>query len=166
MENIKFNNSWNIWYHHIKNNWSIDGYKKIYEINNAIDFWKIYNNWDKIGGVTCKQFFLMKDNVKPIWEDPSNSNGGCWSYKVLEHQAKELWCDLSILLVTNELLLEKYKNDTIGLSICLKKNNYCVIKIWNKNSSNNSIKILNHNILNKWGTDLIYIAHMPENTKT
>jgi len=163
MEDIKFNNTWNVWYHHEKNNWSIKGYKKIYEINNAIDFWKIYNNWEHIGGITCKHFFLMKEEIKPIWEDSANCNGGCWSFKVLEHQAIELWNDLSILLVTDELLLEKYKNDIVGLSICLKKNNYCVIKIWNKNSKNNSIKIINHNILKKWGTELIYIAHMPEN---
>ena len=40
-----------------------------------------------------------------------------------------------------------------------KKSNYCVIKIWNTNSANNSMKNINKNILKKWGTDLIYISH-------
>ena len=50
----------------------------------------------------------------------------------------------------------------MGLSICLKKNNNTVVKIWNKNSKNNSLKLINNTILNKWGMDIIYIAHMPE----
>ena len=49
-----------------------------------------------------------------------------------------------------------------GLSICLKKNNYCVIKIWNKNSKDNSLSLINESILKKWGMDIIYIAHIPE----
>ena len=52
-------------------------------------------------------------------------------------------------------------NDIVGLSLCLKKNSNVVIKIWNKSSNNNSLKLLNNNILEKWGTDIIYIAHMP-----
>ena len=162
MADTNFINSWNLWYHHEKDNWSIDGYKKIYEITNPSTFWKLYNNWDLLGGITCKQFFLMKNSIKPIWEDKENVNGGCWSFKVLEHQAEELWEELSTLAVTNELLIEQYKNENVGLSVCLKKNNFCVIKIWNSNSKNNSIKIINHNILSKWGTDIIYISHMPD----
>jgi translation initiation factor 4E len=162
MADTQFTHTWNLWYHHEKDNWSIDGYKKIYKIKNAEDFWKIYNNWEVIGGITCKQFFIMKNDVNPMWEDESNVNGGCWSFKLLEHQTEELWEELSLLLVTNELLVNEYKDDIIGLSICLKKNNFCVIKIWNSNSKNNSIKIINHNILKKWGTDIIYISHMPD----
>jgi hypothetical protein len=44
----------------------------------------------------------------------------------------------------------------------LKKNNSCVIKVWNKNSKNNSLLLLNENILKKWGMDIIYIAHIPD----
>ena len=150
-------NNFNIWYHHIKDDWSINGYKQIYKICNGVDFWKLYNNWDLIGGVLCKQFFIMKNDVKPIWEDDVNKNGGCWSFKIFENQASELWEDLSTLFVTDELL--NNSDECVGLSICLKKNNYCVIKIWNTIAANNSIKNINKKILNKWGTDLIYISH-------
>lgn len=157
---MEFTNTWNIWYHHCKDDWTIDGFKNIYTIKNAEDFWKLYNNWESIGGLLTKHFFIMKDNVKPIWEDKENMNGGCWSYKIYDTQAPKIWEDLSVLLVTNELL---YQEECLGLSICYKKNNNCVVKIWNKNSSNNSIKNINKDILEKWGTDIIYIAHIPEN---
>ena len=158
---INFVNNWNLWYHHTKDDWSINGYRNIYTIKSNKDFWELYNNWDKIGGVVYKQFFLMKNDVKPIWEDESNKNGGCWSFKIMENNVEELWEELSILLVTEELL--NIKDEVVGLSICLKKNNFCVVKIWNKNCKNNSIKLLNPNILKKWGLDLIYIANVPNN---
>ena len=58
----------------------------------------------------------------------------------MENNVEELWEELSILLVTEELL--NIKDEVVGLSICLKKNNFCVVKIWNKNCKNNSIKLL------------------------
>jgi len=156
----KLNNKWNLWYHHEKDNWNISGFKKIYSITTIKDFWKLYNNWDKIGGINNKHFFIIKDKINPIWEDKSNIKGGCWSYKISQYQSKELWEDLSIYLIAEEL--SKNTDDIVGLSICLKKNNYSVIKIWNKDSKKNSLSFLNEKILKKWGMNIIYIAHMPE----
>lgn len=158
---LNFKDEWNVWYHHIKDTWSIDGYKKIYTITNPLNFWQLYNNWDIIGGITTRHFFLMKNKTQPIWEDPLNMKGGCWSFKVIDSMADELWEDLSVLAITNELL---HDTNVMGLSIALKKNNTCVVKIWNDDSMKNSIKYINKNILKKWGTDIIYIAHMAENT--
>ena len=82
-----------------------------------------------------------------------------------ENNVIELWEELSVLLVTEELLSNKNNidNELVGLSICLKKNNFCVVKIWNNNCKNNSIKLLNPKVLEKWGLDLIYIANVPTN---
>ena len=158
--NNNIDRTWNVWYHHTKDNWTVDGYKKIYKIENGLDFWKLYNNWESLGGITSRHFFLMKNDTKPVWEDPINMKGGCWSYKILDSMAAELWEDLSVLIVTNELV---QGTTSLGLSITLKKNNTCVVKIWNDDSNKNSIKYINKNILKKWGTDIIYIAHMAEN---
>ena len=159
--NTQLSNKWNLWYHHEKDNWKLSGYKKIYEINTVGDFWRLNNNWDKLKGINNKHYFLMKDDITPLWEDPSNVNGGCWSFKVHEDQAEKLWVDLSAFLVCNQII-NNYE-DVIGLSICLKKNSNSVIKIWNKDSKNNSLNLINKEIIKKWGTDIIYIAHMPEN---
>jgi len=156
----QFKNNWIIWYHSEKNNWKLSGYKQLYKISSISDLWKFYNNWEAVGGIINKHIFLMREDVTPLWEDPQNINGGCWSFKILEENAEELWTDLSVTLLANKL----YMNDTdeiLGLSLCLKKNNNVVIKIWNKSSKNNSLKLLNNNILKKWGTEIIYIAHMP-----
>ena len=155
--NTEFNYKWIVWYHYDKDNWNASGFKQLYKINNIADLWKLYNNFQLIGGVTNKHLFIMKEGVLPVWEDPNNINGGCWSFKILEDHSAELWEDLSVALVCNKITSN---DDIMGLSICLKKNSNVVVKIWNKSSNNSSLKLLNNSILEKWGTDIIYIAHM------
>lgn len=162
--NTHLKNKWNLWFHHEKDNWKISGYNNFYEIKTVGEFWSFYNNWNKVGNVTNKHFFIMKEDITPIWEDPINIYGGCWSFKINEEHAGDLWEDLSVYLVT-EQLCQTISDEIVGLSICLKKNNNAVIKIWNKKSKNNSLKLIHENILKKWGTDIIYIAHMPDNQK-
>lgn len=157
----KFKNKWNIWFHHTKDDWSINGYRKIYTIETISDFWKLYNNWDKLGGINSKHFFIMKNNITPMWEDEENKNGGCWSFKIQEKESPQLWEELSLYLVSETI--SKINDDIQGLSICLKKNNHSIIKIWNKDTKNNNNKNINDEIINKYQNDIIYIAHMPEN---
>jgi hypothetical protein len=158
---IQLKDNWNIWCHYEKDNWKISGFKNIYTIKTPKDFWTLYNNWNKIGGIITKHLFIMKEGIMPIWEDPKNINGGCWSFKITEENAEEFWEDLSVYLVTNNIC-KNISDEIVGLSICLKKNNNVVIKIWNTNSTNNSLKLINEDILKKWGIDIIYIAHIPE----
>ena len=160
-KDINLKSTWNIWFHHEKDNWKISGYKNIFTIKTVCEFWQFYNNWDKVGGLTSSHFFLMKNDVTPIWEDEQNINGGCWSFKVHEDMAEELWENLSVYLIC-EKLCPTIPDEIMGLSICLKKNNNTVIKIWNKNSKNNSLKLINEKILQKWGMDIIYITHIPD----
>jgi hypothetical protein len=156
----KLNDKWILWFHREKDNWeSLTSYEKIYEIDTIESYWRFHNNWDKVGGIINKHFFLMKNKVTPIWEDKQNCDGGCWSFKVEHDLAEELWEDLSVYLLCGQLC-PTITDEIVGLSACLKKNNSVVIKIWNTNSSNNSLKLINENILKKWGTEIIYIAHI------
>jgi len=177
METTKLDNKYSVWKHNIKNDWSINGYKCIYNFEDGVQFWQLFNNWNNLGTIFDKPLFIMKNNIQPIWEDENNKNGGCWSFKVFNNNAEELWEELATLFITNNILVNKTvsvssdvrtfkmthssnKNDEInGISITVKKNNYCVIKIWNKNNTQNSINNLNKIILAKWGTDIIYISH-------
>ena len=159
-ENTKLNSSWVLWYHHEKNNWKISGYRKIYKINTIKDFWELYKNFDRIGGINNQHFFLMREGIEPIWEDEANKLGGCWSFKKMENESAEIWEDLSVRIV-GETLLED-NSEINGLSICLKRQSSSVIKIWNKNSKNNCKSLINKDILNKYGKEILYIAHIPE----
>ena len=102
----------------------------------------------------------MREGIEPIWEDPQNQKGGCWSFKKPDYEAGELWEDISIKVV-GECLLNNSECIN-GISICLKRQSTSVIKIWNKDSKMNSVNLINKDILKKYGTDLLYIAHIPE----
>ena len=158
--NTKLNSSWVLWYHHEKNNWKINGYRKIYKIDTIKDFWELYKNFDRIGGINNQHFFLMREGIEPIWEDEANKQGGCWSFKKMENESAEIWEDLTIRIV-GETLLED-NSEINGLSICLKRQSNSVIKIWNKNSKNNCKSLIHKDILNKYGKEILYIAHIPE----
>ena len=136
----KFNNSWNIWVHSLKsNNWDISSYIHYYSIHNFIDFWKIYNNFPNIHNYS---FFLFKNNIKPIYEDINNINGGYFSIKISNKNAFYLWLNLSIDLLT--LNLNNNINIINGLSIT-KKSYFFIIKIWISNIKYNNINIFNFN---------------------
>ena len=77
-----------------------------------------------------------------------------------EEQAENLWNDLAAYLVCEQII--NNPDEVTGLSVSLKKNNYSVIKIWNTDTKNNSLSLINKNIIKKWGTDIIYIVHMSE----
>ena len=151
-------NEWNLYYNN-SNVWSEKSFTKLYQITNSSLFWKLYNNIEQLNLITDKHLFIMKNKILPIWEDTNNKNGGCWSFKISENQVMKLWEDLSVYMVCEDLC-PTISNEIAGLSVCIKKNNFCVIKIWNTNSKNNSLKLINKDILEKWGINIIYIAHI------
>ena len=129
---------WVLWFHNVNtSDWSLNSYQKIYKINNIIDFWRVYNNHYKLNN---GMYFLMKDNIKPIYESEENKNGGYWSLKIYNN-VYNTWLDLSLDLIGN--ILDKY--DIVnGISISCK-NKFYIIKIWLNNSKYNSINDININ---------------------
>lgn len=151
-------NNWSLWMHQSKNNWSISGFNKLYTVKTITDFWILQNSWEENGGIHLNKYFLMKNDIHPIWEHEENKNGGCWSFKVRDSQSQELWDDLASYMVSGNLASDT--EDINGISITKKKNGWVVLKIWNKNNKKSSLKNINYDILRKWGLDVIYIAHL------
>lgn len=153
---MNLDDEWNLWYHHDKDNWKISGYKKIHNIKTIEDFWQLFTVFPLLG-MNTRHFFFMKNDILPIYEDERNKHGGVFSFKVYEHQVEELWEDLGVYIVSGHLVTD---NEAVGLSISIKKGGHYIIKIWVGNSNNTSIKIINENILKKWGLDIYYVAHL------
>lgn len=80
--------------------------KKIYTVRSAQGFWAVYNNIPgadeiqvvlflmvslSLDGLTCNNisflsqvrysYHLMREDRKPLWEEPYNSRGGTWRIK-------------------------------------------------------------------------------------
>ena len=86
--------------------------------------------------------FLMKNNIKPLWEDNENINGGSFSYKLSNKIVISIWKELSFLLI-GETLIKNNSNQVNGITISQKKN-FCIIKIWLKTCNLTNPKIVTY----------------------
>ena len=146
---------WNLFSHLPHDtNWSLKSYEKIYFFENVEDVLDIYNILPDILIKNC-MLFLMKDEINPIWEDPKNIKGGCWSLKIPKGNINEIWTKISVALCSETII----NNDDLninGISISPKKN-FCIIKFW-LNKNDNDIKKLNK-IDNLNYNGIIFKAH-------
>ncbi len=163
---MNFYTPWHLWYHHELDNWKTSGYRKIFTINNIKDFWDLHSNIEYIGGINNQNFFLMRDGVDPIWEDPHNRDGGCWSIKLTEtHRNFNIWLKIAIHMLGETMFKDSSLDDKkiiTGLSINLRNTTTTIIKIWNSSTKYSSIKLLNDNITNEFGYNIIYKKNKAE----
>tara|TARA_B100000927_G_scaffold222359_1_gene182276 strand:- start:142 stop:657 length:516 start_codon:yes stop_codon:yes gene_type:complete len=130
----KLYDKWNLYYHLPDNkNWDLSSYTILLNHINSVEEVIALN--DKIGNkiITNTMLFLMRDGITPRWEDTKNRNGGCFSFKVSNKNADQVWKSLFYLTCGENLL--KSQNELVnGITISPKKN-FCIVKIWMSNTT-------------------------------
>jgi hypothetical protein len=162
MDDFTLSNCFVLWAHDINNkDWDINSYKEICKVPNATTFWKLFNNFDKIWGHNMyAHYFFMREGIKPIWEDENNRSGGMCSFKLEIADSLNVWTDLATRLVCD--LMTKDSGDITGISIS-PKNNWAIIKVWNRDNKNDLSKTLDQDILKKYaGLSIKYKSNNPE----
>lgn len=131
----RLSNKWTV-YAHLPHDtdWSIASYKEILTASHIEEMIALTEAMPPSVVSNC-MLFIMRDNVKPIWEDKYNKDGGCFSYKINNNSVVDIWKKLSYKLVGNTLLKNNQNNNVNGITISPKKN-FCIIKIWMSNCSN------------------------------
>tara|TARA_A100001015_G_scaffold18095_1_gene21001 strand:- start:8622 stop:9221 length:600 start_codon:yes stop_codon:yes gene_type:complete len=126
----ELDNNYTLWMHMLyDNDWSINSYKKIYTFNTIENAACLIENLSN-EIIEKTMIFLMKNDIKPIWEVEENKKGGCFSYKITTCYIYELWKKMSYILIGNSLIDDNIIVKNInGISISPKKN-YCIFKIW------------------------------------
>lgn len=159
-DNVSLGRTYTLWSHDINNKfWDIGSYKKLVTVDNASGFWRVINNFSKIG-VKFNHFFLMKNDVEPTWEHKDNRNGGVCSFKIELCRSADVFEYLSIKMVSG--CLSSNSDDINGISLS-PKNNWAIIKIWNKDSKYDLSKTLMPEILGKYSNlGIRYKANVPE----
>lgn len=127
-ESHTLSESWTLWAHLPHDtDWSVKSYKKILTFNTIEEAVALYETIPPIMVQNC-MLFLMRKGIKPMWEDPKNREGGCFSYKIKNNQIPGIWKRTSYLLLGNTLT-RKSKSQINGITVSPKKN-FCVLKIW------------------------------------
>jgi len=165
MEDIGFHklaNSWTIWAHLPHDtDWSINSYKEIYTFDTVEDSIAITETLPDVLVKNC-MLFLMKKGIKPIWEDPKNRSGGCFSYKIANKNVYEVWKELSYVLVGSSISKENaFCSNVNGITISPKKN-FCIIKIWTANCNNQNPSIVTDEVKGLASNGCLFKKHTPE----
>jgi hypothetical protein len=129
----KLSDKWTLWAHLPHNtDWSIKSYIPISTFTTVEETIAVTETLPPILVENC-MLFMMREGIKPTWEDPKNRNGGCFSYKVSNKNVCEVWRDLTYVLVGETISSNcQFVNGVTGITISPKKN-FCIIKIWMTN---------------------------------
>jgi len=143
MQQHPLSDEWCLWAHLPHDtDWSLNSYKNIYNYTSVEEVLAVS---EALPGRLVKNcmLFIMRKGITPLWEDPQNRSGGCFSYKVNNKIVFECWKKLTYSLVGETLSgntnLQKHIN---GITISPKKN-FCIIKIWLKNCDYQDAKQIN-----------------------
>jgi translation initiation factor 4E len=120
-----------LWFHSSSDqDWSIDSYHEIFNFNTVDEFLTLLmaiNTRPKM--LLNGMFFIMRQGIKPTWEDPINKDGGVFTWKVEKEDVLSAWENMCMLLVTGSLheIFDEYGFN--GISISPKKTNN-ILKVW------------------------------------
>jgi hypothetical protein len=88
-------------------------------------------------------FFIMREHIQPLWEDPLNKDGGCFSFKVNKPDAGQFWFKLGSLLLGGTLgKTHEIDSKICGISMSPKRN-YCILRVWVQSHDYNNINLYN-----------------------
>jgi len=158
----KLNSSWCV-YAHLPHDtdWSASSYKKIMMFDSIEQAIILTESLPHKMIKNC-MLFLMRENIKPMWEDDSNRQGGSFSYKVSNKIVPESWRILTYTAVGETLGTSLVvQNDVNGITISPKKN-FCVIKIWMANCKNHNPNIIKQVCPSITSYGCLFKKHNPE----
>jgi len=129
----KLSDNWTLWAHLPHNtDWSLKSYIPISTFTTIEETIAVTESLPPILVENC-MLFMMRQGVNPIWEDPKNRNGGCFSYKVLNKNVAKAWSELTYRIVGSSISSGMpFVKSVTGITISPKKN-FCIIKIWMSN---------------------------------
>lgn len=130
--------------------------KKLCEFGTLEDFWEIYQFIKK--PENCKQgleISIFKSNIKPLWEDEANKQGGKVSLKIKKEYSNVIWDEFVYRLIGNNFPV--INNDEINGILSSIKRDSNFIQIWFKN--------YNSSTLNDISLSIRQILNIPDNVE-
>jgi hypothetical protein len=142
----KLYDKWTLWAHLPHDtNWTFESYIRILTFDTAEAMIMLLETIPEEMTTNC-MLFIMRDGIKPMWEDPKNKKGGCFSYKINNKNVSSVWKNLSYSLVGESLTEDVNVRPCInGITISPKKN-FCIVKIWLANCAYQNPAVIADNL--------------------
>ena len=105
--------------------------KKIAEFDTIEDFWAIFQHLRKPDGFRPGiEYFMFKEQIKPLWEDENNKNGGRFTIKLKRGYTTIIWEEMIFALIGG-ILPKEIKDEINGIVVTSKKE-FNTLQIWFK----------------------------------
>ena len=86
------NDEW-VLFHHLpsEKDWTLSGYSVISDNIKTVEDVILVNKNLTDNIIKYSMLFFMRKGITPLWEDPANRTGGCFSYKVINKHVVQVW---------------------------------------------------------------------------
>mmetsp|Transcript_11476 Transcript_11476/g.20290 ORF Transcript_11476/g.20290 Transcript_11476/m.20290 type:complete len:209 (+) Transcript_11476:65-691(+) len=140
---------WTLWFDNPQAKQSLNKYgttlRSVYTFDTVEDFWCLYNNIRTPGQLQpTATFYVFKEGIEPKWEDPKNTNGGCWTASMdkggpTSKAQIDAWWLNAVLACIGEQFSEG--DEICGVAVNIR-NKGDRIEMWTKTSSNEAVQTI------------------------
>ncbi|CAM1508290.1 Fc.00g051380.m01.CDS01 [Cosmosporella sp. VM-42] len=108
-------------------------------VSTAEEFWEIYSHLKRPSALpVVSDYHLFKKDIRPIWEDDVNKNGGKWVVRMKKGVADRYWEDLLLSLIGDQF--GEAGDDVCGAVLSMR-NGEDILSIWTRTDGGRVIKI-------------------------
>jgi hypothetical protein len=105
------------------------------------EFYQHFNNIPVESLKLRDSIHLFHMGIRPVWEDPRNTRGGAWYFKISKDIAAQFWHEICLLAVGDvlqgavETKRDSFNDDICGLTYSVRWN-AVQIAVWNRDAEN------------------------------
>ena len=168
------NSKWVLWFLKGDRNRSWEEcLKRVAVLETVEDFWGLYSNIQPPTGLPWNSdYYLFREGIKPMWEDPSNIKGGRWLTQIERTKRAErldsCWLELMMALVG-----EQFNNlgSNVCGAVCNVRQKGDKVALWTRDGTNDDTNLVIGNVMReKLGMSpdesLRYEIHKDASTRT
>jgi len=133
---------WVLWYckQDRSKDWE-DCLKEVASFDTVEDFWALYNHIQLASGLSWgSDYYLFKEGIRPMWEDPHNIEGGRWLIVVDRNRRADLldhyWLELLMAVIGEQF--DDHGEQVCGLVINIRQKGDKV-SLWTKDATKEEV---------------------------
>lgn len=126
-------NSWTLWYYDQEKGKTWEQCQhQITTFDTVEDFWSLYNHIKQPTEIKSgNDYSLFKNNIRPMWEDEQNKNGGRWVISLQKfyrhNDLDKLWLEVILCLIGEAF---DFSEDICGAVVNVRMNRHKIGKFF------------------------------------
>lgn len=114
-----------------------DSLKLLCTFRSVERFWKYYTHFKSPSDLNGHvDYHLFKHGVKPMWEDPTNRDGGKWIVRLRKGVAARCWENVVLAILGEQFLVG---DEICGAVMSVRYNQEDIISVWNRTADDDHV---------------------------